>query len=301
MMRVVYNVALDGLDSINTAASQLQSAVQQVSTGRRINAPSDDPIGTQQAIGQQAAIGAIDSYTSVGDSASARLSAADNVLTNVVSSLTQAIVTGTSAQGSTTTPAAQSAASASIRSLRDQIASDLNTAFQGTYLFAGTNVTQAAYAQVGGVWTYQGNSATTEVEVQQGQSVSTTFNGQAIAQGSDSTDVLTTLDNLASAIDTNDQAGIANGLAALDRAFDRANQAQGGLGASENTVTNAQSQLSTLRTAAQTRDSQLEDANMAQAVTRLTNAQNAYQGALGAVTGAERNSLLDYLTTSSVL
>ncbi len=184
-------------------------------------------------------------------------------------------------QGSNGTPASLSAASASVKSLRDQIASDLNTQFQGTYLFSGTNVTQAAYAQVGGAWTYQGNSATTQVEVQQGQTVSTTFNGQAIAQGSDSADVLTTLDNLATAISTNDQTGITNGLAALDRAFDRANQAQGGLGASENTVTNAQAQLSTLKTAAQTRDSQLEDANMAEAVTRLTHRPERVSGRAG--------------------
>jgi flagellin-like hook-associated protein FlgL len=39
----------------------------------------------------------------------------------------------------------------------------------------------------------------------------------------------------------------------------------------------------------------VEDANVAEAIARLTSADNAYRAALGAVSSAERQSLLDYL------
>jgi flagellar hook-associated protein 3 FlgL len=133
------------------------------------------------------------------------------------------------------------------------------------------------------------------VEVQHGQLVSTTVNGQAVAQGSDTTDVFTTLDQLADAIEAGDDDAITNGLAALDRAFDRTLQAQGRLGAAENSVDDATARLQVLRQAADTRRSTLEDANLAESATKMSQADTAYRAALGAVSSAERQSLLDYL------
>jgi flagellar hook-associated protein 3 FlgL len=294
-MRVIYDVYRDGLAALNAAKDQLARAQEQVSTGRRINAAGDDPLGTQQAILERDTMSTIDAYTRSADSASARLASADSVLTAYSDKLTSAITTAVGAQGTQVTDAARSAAAENIRSLRDALLSDLNTTFNGTYLFSGTNATSATYAQVGGAWTYQGNNTTTKVAIQSGQSVAVSFDGQSIAQGSDSTDVFTSLDTLATAIQSGDTAGISAGLDALQRAFDRAQRAQGSLGADEQSVTAATTQLSSLRVAADTRRSKLEDANLAAAITQLSQADTAYQAALGAVSTAERQSLLDYL------
>lgn len=294
-MRVIFDLMRDGLSAINTAANQFAKAQQEVATGRRINTVSDDPLGASQAIGEHATMATIDAYTATSNSASAKLSATDNVLAGIVDKLSSAIVTGTSARGSTVDQTARDSAAAAIRGLRDSLVTDFNTTFNGTHLFSGTAVDQPPYAQVDGTWTYQGNSDTTQVEVQHGQLVSTTVNGQAVAQGSDTTDVFTTLDQLADAIESGDDDAITNGLSALDRAFDRTLQAQGRLGAAENTVDDATSRLQALRQAADTRRSTLEDANLAESATKMSQASTAYQAALGAVSSAERQSLLDYL------
>jgi flagellar hook-associated protein 3 FlgL len=294
-MRVIFDVMRDGLSAINTAANQFAKAQQEVATGRRINSVSDDPLGASQAIGEHATMATIDAYTATSNSASAKLSATDNVLAGIVDKLSSAIVTGTSARGSTVDQTARDSAAQAIRGLRDSLVTDFNTTFNGTYLFSGTAVDQPSYAQVGGVWTYQGNADTAQVEVQHGQLVSTTVNGQAVAQGSDTTDVFTTLDQLADAIEAGDDDAITNGLAALDRAFDRTLQAQGRLGAAENSVDDATARLQVLRQAADTRRSTLEDANLAESATKMSQADTAYRAALGAVSSAERQSLLDYL------
>jgi len=67
------------------------------------------------------------------------------------------------------------------------------------------------------------------------------------------------------------------------------------LGADERGLDEAQTRLAALRQAAETRRASLEDANLAEAVTRFTRAQDAYRAALGVVSSAERLSLLDYL------
>jgi flagellar hook-associated protein 3 FlgL len=294
-MRVIFDVMRDGLSAINTAANQFARAQQEVATGRRINGVSDDPLGAGQAIGEHATMAAIDAYTRTSHSAAAKLSATDNVLGSIVDKLSSAIVTGTSARGSSVDATARDAAAAAIRGLRDGLVSDFNTTFNGTHLFSGTAVDQPPYASVAGAWTYQGNADAVQVEVQHGQLVSTTINGQAVAKGSDTTDVFTTLDQLADAIEAGDDDAIADGLSALDRAFDRALQAQGRLGAAENGVDDATARLQVLRQAADTRRSSIEDANLAESATKMSQADTAYRAALGAVSSAERQSLLDYL------
>jgi flagellar hook-associated protein 3 FlgL len=294
-MRIIYDLVRDGLSAINTAADRLNAARDQVATGRRINSTSDDPLGAEQAIGDRGLVAGLDAYTRARDSASARLAAADSVLSGMTDKITSAIVAGTGVRGTTATASARAAASAAVRGLRDSLAADLNTSFNGSYLFSGTAVDTPAYALVGGVWTYQGDHAATQVEVEKGRLVATTFDGDALARGADSMDLLTALDGLATAIDAGDNDAIGTALGALDRAFDRVLQAQGRLGADERGVDEAAARLSALRLAADTRRSKVEDANVAEAIARLTSADNAYRAALGAVSSAERQSLLDYL------
>jgi flagellar hook-associated protein 3 FlgL len=294
-MRVIYDVFRDGLDAINTAAGQLAKAREQVSTGRRINAASDDPLAMRQAVNEHATMGAVDAYSRSRDSAAARLAVADNVLSTMTDKLTAAVVAGASAQGSTTTAASRAATANQVRSLRESLLADFNTTFNGTYIFSGTAADSRTYELVAGAWTYQGNADTTDVQVENGRLVSITFDGRAIAQGGDTKDVLTALDDLATAIEAGDGAAMTAEIDAIERAFDRTQRAIGSLGADSVELDEARTRLSTLRVAAETRRSLLEDANMAEAVTRLSQADTAYQAALAAVSTAERRSLLDYL------
>lgn len=294
-MRVIYDVFRDGLDAINAAASQLAKAREQVSTGRRLNAASDDPLGLRQAVGEHATLGAVDAYSRSRDSAAARLAVADSVLSTITEKLTSAIVTGTSAQGSAATAASRAAAAEQVRSIRDSLVADFNTTFNDSYIFSGTAAGTRAFAQVAGVWTYQGNADTTEVEVERGRLVAVSFNGQAITQGADAKDVFAALDDLVTAIEAGDSAAMASEIDGLERAFDRTQRALGSLGADVAGLDEARTRLSALRVAAEARRSALEDANMAEAVTRLSRADTAYQAALSAVSTAERRSLLDYL------
>jgi flagellar hook-associated protein 3 FlgL len=294
-MRVIYDILRDGLFAINTANGQLAKAQQQVSSGKRINGAGDDPRGAQQAIAERSTLNGIDAYTKANDAAATRLASADSVLTGYSDKLTSAITTALSAQGTQVDPAARASSAQTLRSLRQALVSDLNTTFNGKYLFSGTNSNTAAYAQVAGTWTYQGNADSAQVDVEAGRSVSVSFNGQSIAQGGDTTDVFTALDTLATAVENGDNTGISTGLDALQRAFDRAQRAQAVLGTDEQEASAAQVRLSALRTASDNRRSKLEDVNMAEAVTKLQQADTAYRAALGAVSTAERQSLLDYL------
>jgi flagellin-like hook-associated protein FlgL len=162
-------------------------------------------------------------------------------------------------------------------------------------VFSGTSAGSPAYALIGGVWTYQGDAETTSIEIERGRLVSVTFDGREIAQGSDAANVFTVIDDLITAINAGDDTAIGSGIEALERGLDRALRAQGQLGADQRGVDEAALRLSVLRRAADTRRAHIEDANMAEAITRMADAETAYRAALGAVSSAERVSLLDYL------
>jgi flagellar hook-associated protein 3 FlgL len=294
-MRVTFDITRDGVPAIDAATTAMAQAQLQAATGKRMQSIADDPSAASRAVGEHAELGLIDSYTSTATAVSSRQSAADSTLSDLINQLTAALTTATGAQGSTATQQTRDAAADALTGIRDAIATDVNSTYQGTSLFAGSKVTQPAYAQIAGVWTYLGDNSPVKVSVNAGQQVAETWDGQAILQGSASTDVLTALDTLATAVRNADQPGITQGITDLQAAFSRATQAQNALGADENSVSNATSRLTTLRLATDTRRSQDEDVNMADAIARMNQAQTAYRAALGAVAATGQLSLFDYL------
>lgn len=294
-MRISFDPLREGIGAINTASNQLQQAQIEAATGRRIRRPSDDPAAAQQALAERAELGAIDAYRHSADSASARLAAADSALGDMVDQLTRALSATTSARGTSVDATVRESVATTLEGIRDSILADLNSSFQGVYIFSGGQVGQPAYAQVNGVWTYQGDTTPVQVEVDRVRTVTIGFNGQAIAQGGEGEDVLTSIDTLIAAVRAGDDAGMGTGIEALERAFDRANQAQGRLGTDESAIADMQVRLTARRTAVDARRSKLEDANMAESLTRMQQASIAYQAALGAVSSVEKKSLLDYL------
>src|SRR5262245_37713016 len=137
-MRITFDAIFrDGVDAINRAAADLARAQQQVSTGKRINQPSDDPSGNAAAMAQNSVVAQIDVYTRAADAATNRLSIADSVLNDIVNQLQAAQVAALAARGSNISASQRTAAVARLQSVRDALVSDLNTQVNGVYLFSG--------------------------------------------------------------------------------------------------------------------------------------------------------------------
>lgn len=294
-MRVTFQSLNDNVASVHAAAARLDRAQDQVATGRRLRAASDDPAAAQRAVGSRAELGTLDAYKRTSDSATARLTAIDTALSDIIDKISSAKVAAASGRGSTATPAAREAAALQIEGLRDAILSDINLSVHGAAVFAGGQSRASAYTQVGGVWTYGGDNAPVVVDIDRTKTVRTSLDGQAIIQGGDATDLFTALDELAAALRAGDEAGITAGTEALDRAFERATRVQGQVGADIRTTEDGQLQLSALTRASRTRLSKDEDADTVQAISDMNRADVAYRAALGVVGTAGRISLMDYL------
>lgn len=294
-MRVTFNQLRDGLTQINAAAEEFAQAQWQVSSGLRMRAPSDDPAAAQRAVLDQGSVDALDAYKSVSGSASTRLSALDSTLGAIGDKITAAMTALQSSVGSTATQAVRDAAAIALKGTRDAIIGDINSSINGTRLFGGTNSNVDPYAFVSGAWTYQGTNQSTTVAVGPNTKVAITVDGQSILKGSDSTDLLSLLDQLSTAAQTNDSTTLLAGVDKLKNAFARTTRAQSQVGYDEVAVSDRSDQIASQRLAATTRLSEDQEVNMAEALTRLSKAQTAYQAALGAVATVSKQSLMDYI------
>jgi flagellar hook-associated protein 3 FlgL len=291
----MYREASAGIESSQQRLAEFQ---RQVSTGKRIEKPSDDPSGAATAVGEHAEIANVEQYTRAATSVGSRLTVVDTVLSDIVSKLSAASSAMVAARGTTQTAAQREAYAQELQGIRDALLEDFNTSYQGSYVFGGANSSNAPFRKdpvTGAVLPYEGSTTEVMVDIDSTQSVKVAMNGDTIVRGSAGSDLFAVLDAAIAAARSGDNAALGTGLDAINAAFQRATTAQSRVGADLNTIDDQRLRLSQMKLAAMARIDKVEAVNMAEAITGMTQAQAAYQAALGAVSSVTRVSLMDYI------
>jgi len=296
-MRVTFATPFrNGVADINRAAEALVERQREVSTGRRVHAASDDPAAAPAILAERAQMRAIDQYVRATDLVESRLRVVDSTLTHVIQTLTAAQTTVAAASNSFLTPQQRQALSLELRSLRDTVLADVNTQYRGQYIFSGARTDTTPYAEVAGaVQAYAGDATEVAIDIDRGRAVGVTFDGDSLVRGSDASGLFEVFDALAQAAATGDLAGLDQGMAALQRAFDRFTAAQSRVGAGLSDLDDHRQRLGDMERASDARRGSLEDANLAEAITGMQQADAAHRAAIGAVSQATRLSLFDFL------
>ena len=284
-------------EGVAQAAEHMARFQRQVSTGLRVGRPSDDPSAAASAIVERGAVASFEQYTQTSDSAESRLRVVDSVLSDIIDKLSAARTTVLSVQGSTASDSQRQASAQELQSLREAVLEDLNASFRGTYLFGGAAGTVVPFEKDAGgtVQPYAGSTREVEVDVDRDRSIVVAFDGSTIAQGTDLTDVFAAFDDASAAAVAGDGVALADAFDALSRAFDRTTQAQSRVGASLRSVADQRLRLGESIRASEARVSTLEDANLAEAISGMQQAETSYAAALGAAARTSRISLFDFL------
>lgn len=148
-MRLIQQMHADQI-----ALSRLQN---QISTGRRIEQPGDDPAAAIRAISLQRLLELKTQAQTNVLSARSYLDAADTALSQVSQTVTDVRGTALAALSDTSSPAERQAAAAQVQQAIQQTLASANQQFRGRYLFAGSRSTQPPYAAVDGGIAYRGN------------------------------------------------------------------------------------------------------------------------------------------------
>ncbi len=288
----LYSDVVAGLNNNNV---QQSTAFQELSTGRRVQQPSDDPSATADVINIHWQSAQTDQYAQNVNNLQGLLQTADSTMSSVISSLNQAISLGVQSGDSTLSPTNRATIATQVQNIGKQILTLANTSFQGTYIFAGTKSGQPAYvanpASPNGV-TYQGNSNTNQVEVAPGQTVTMNTPGSQLFTNP-SGDVFAALTNLATAAATGN--GVPAAVDQLKTAFDTVNAQRTQYGTSLNQLQTAQTFLATNKLGLSTQENSAIGIDLAQAASDVQKALTQRSAILAAGGKIQNVSLLDYL------
>jgi len=270
-----------------------------MSTGKRVNVPSDDPTAAAREVENQTMSNTVDQYTSNATTALSMVQTADSALSGVVTELTKAITLGTEAATGTTNSQNLQAILQQVQGITQTVAAAANTSFHGVYLFAGTKSTTVPFtvnaADPTG-YTYNGNSNTNEVGVGEGLSVTMNVPGNQLFQGPTAgTSVLGSLQSLVTALQTGTSTDIGNATNNISSAIANLGQQRVIYGNTESQLTSQQTALQQESTNLATEENSLIGVDMASVTLQFAQAQLANQAALAAAARVLPQSLLDYL------
>jgi hypothetical protein len=136
-MRVA-NMVPDMQYNLQLSQQSLSTALQQVTTGLRVNQPSDDPAAAATMTISLASSANVDQYTKNISSITSQMQTADSSFSSIVTSLNNAITLGTSGAGSTVSTANKQAIATELQGVLSSVVAQANASYQGVYLFAGS-------------------------------------------------------------------------------------------------------------------------------------------------------------------
>src|SRR6266487_6613805 len=108
---------------ISTAQQRVANAQEQVSTGKRINMPSDDPAGAQRVLQVRAKQATIDQFRRSADTANGRLTAGDTSLPSYEQILDRTRTLLSQAASSTTPSSGRANIATELEGIKSQIIS----------------------------------------------------------------------------------------------------------------------------------------------------------------------------------
>ena len=295
-MRVNPNFSSAVINDIEQSDEALQTAYQQVSTGQKVNAPSDNPAASAAYMTLQSKAASVDQYTTNAESVLSQAQTADSALTSVVSLLNRAVTIGTEGANSTSTSDRASLAS-SIKGILDNVVSLANTTVGGVSLFGGTVSGTTAFtadASSSTGYTYNGNDAVNTVTVGDSLTVQTNIPGDTLFTNS-SASVLGALSTLASALTSGSSTDIGTAATAVTTALNYVSQQHTVYGGTVNTLTSQEDYLSQEKITITSQESSLVGIDSATAAENLSQAEVQNTAIYEASAKVLQNTLLTYL------
>ena len=184
MLRIsTYMMFQNGEQAIGMSQSQLMSTELQMSTGKQINSPADNPVGAANVASLNGTVSQLTQFKSNQNAAQLQLNLADSTMTNfvnVVQDVQQRLV---QAGDGSYSDSQRAALAQGLQGDLSQMIGLANTSDgQGGYLFAGSQQSAAPFSQTGNNVTYNGNSTLQSVQVSQNRLLQIKFSGDDVFQ-----------------------------------------------------------------------------------------------------------------------
>ncbi len=247
-------------NSIDTAASNLNVAQQQLATGKQVVEPSDNPAAFAQADLLQASESATSNDGTLAGLVQNSLNVADSALSQASAAITSAIASATEGAGGTVNASQMATIGQTVQGQLAELIQSANTNYAGVYLFAG-NQTQAAPFSAAGA--YAGDAGSNAAAFSTGASIPVTFDGQSIF-GDSSSGAIGAMTSLVTALNSGNQAAVSATLPQLNAALEQIATASASIGSSLNNAAALASNSTSTVTTLDSNINQVAGADIAQ-------------------------------------
>jgi flagellar hook-associated protein 3 FlgL len=293
-MRVNPNQRADLLANLARSLQQQNTDLLELSSGRRVNTPSDDPASAAQYIENLAQTAQADSFQSAANSINGQLQTADSTLSSVVTALQRAMTLGIEGANGTLSDSNRAAITTELQGIQNQLVSLANTSYQGQYIFSGTVQTQpyAADPTAASGVRYDGNNGVNSVTIGTGYPLQVNLPGSQLFS-SPSGDVFLAMHDLIAAMTSN--TNIQSAVAEVSNAYNFVTAQRVFYGNGMNQITSQNTFLDSQKTQLASQQNTLVAADLASVATDLATTETARTAALTAIGQAPRTSLFDYL------
>ena len=293
MMRVTQQMLhQNSVRHMNQNLSRLEKTNNQVSTGKLLHRPSDDPNGVSKAMNLKSALAANEQYGRNTNEATLWIDETDQTINDVVNVMQR--VRELAVQGSNDTLSDQdkSIIASEVDELTEQIRTFANTKVNGHYIFNGQVTKESPFPAKDSYKTDTFDTGAKSFTIADGVVIQANVTADKLfGTAADNTSLFQTLSKLADGL----RSGSAIPLDQIDQGMDRILSTQAEAGAKQNRVEAVANRIKDSNIELQSMLSKIEDVDYAEAITRLKSEESIYQATLAASSKIIQPSLMDFL------
>jgi flagellar hook-associated protein 3 FlgL len=286
------------LANVNRLEQNLSEANSEVSSGKRVSVASDDPGQIQSLLQLQTDEQQNTQIESNLESATADADSADSALSSAIQLMDTAVSLATQGASATTTASSRQDIAQQIAGIQAEMVSISQTQVQGRYIFSGDQENSPTYqldlSAANGVDELSNAPATRQIQDPEGGTIAASKTAQQIFDASGSS-VFSALNSLRLNLLANNQTGVENALTSLQSASGQLNTSEAFYGNVEDEINNSNTFAGQYDTQLQTAISNIQDADVAQAASQLTQDNTALQAAFEAEGKMPTTTLFNYL------
>jgi len=295
-MRVNPNPMPDLLAALNQTELEEQQAELQISTGKSVTEPSDNPAAAALLVENHDQATFTSGYLQTISAVQGQLATADSTLSSFNNALQQALSLGIEAGGGTLSAGDLAGIANQLQGIQSQMVSLANTTYEGNYIFAGRLTNTAPYV-LGGISpsgvAYVGNADVNEVSIGNGYKLAVNVPGSQLFSATGN-DAFLAINNLIQAVQSN--TGIPAAVNAVSAASSYVSAQAVFYGNATDQTQSETTYLNTAQLQISQQQNTLGGADLAAAASNLSQAQTDNQAAVAAIAKLSQDNLFNYLT-----
>lgn len=290
--RVTQRMLVGGsLDNLQRGLGRLAKIQEQLSTGRQINRPSDNPTGTTTAMRLRTALASQQQYARNAEDGIGWLTQIDATLGTVTDRVNRAKDLAISGANASVGPVAREALAVEVEGIRADLLAQANTTYLDRPVFGGVTAGKAAYDATG---TWIGTAGDVNRRIADGVTVKVDLDGRDVF-GDGPGSVFAELDALAAALRAGNVGDMQASIGELKTRSDLVTSARTAAGTRYQRIDNAGVAAGDAQMSLKNNLSTVENADLAAVTVDLKMQEVAYQASLAATSRVLQPSLIDFL------